>query len=88
MAHLSKKNGHADTYFTQLVLSSLFSLANEQGHVITSACNLYDFSEMVRIPTHLSLSKHKGGTIADLAVNSEDTCYLKWLLKQDSISPY
>ena len=85
------KDAHAaiaDIYFTELVLGSLIDLANEQGHVITDVNSLYEFSQMARIPTHLSFGKHKGEAIADLAASSEGAGYLKWLLKQDSIDPY
>ena len=50
--------------------------------------SLYEFSEIARIPTHLSFGKHKGAAIADLAASSEGTGYLKWLLKQDTVDPY
>ena len=85
------KDAHAaiaDIYFTELVLGSLIDLANEQGHVITDVNSLYEFSQMARIPTHLSFGKHKGEAIADLATSSEGAGYLKWLLKQDSVDPY
>ena len=85
------KDAHAaiaDIYFTELVLGSLIDLANEQGHVITDVDSLYDFSQMARIPTHLSFGKHKGEAIVDLATSSEGAGYLKWLLKQDSVDPY
>ena len=85
------KNAHAaiaDIYFTELVLGSLIDLANKKGHVITDVDSLYNFSEMARIPTHLSFGKHKGEAIADLATSSEGAGYLKWLIKQDSVDPY
>lgn len=78
----------ADIYFTQLVLSSLIDLANSQGHGITDVASLYAFSQMARIPTHLSFGKHKGVAIADLAGNADGAGYLKWLLKQDNVDPY
>ncbi|WLW65214.1 hypothetical protein [Psychrobacter sp. van23A] len=78
----------ADIYFTELVLGSLIDLANSQGHKISDMESLYEFSEMARIPTHLSFGKHKGEAIADLATSSEGAGYLKWLLKQDSVDPY
>ena len=83
-AHAAK----ADIYFTQLVLSSLIDLANSQGHEITDVASLYAFSELARIPTHLSFGKHKGEAIADLAATADGAGYLKWLLKQDTIDPY
>ena len=91
MASCQAKDAHAaiaDIYFTELVLGSLIDLANEQGHVITDVNSLYEFSQMARIPTHLSFGKHKGEAIADLATSSEGAGYLKWLLKQDSVDPY
>lgn len=78
----------ADIYFTQLVLGSLIDLANSQGHAITDVASLYDFSQMARVPTHMSFGKHKGAAIADLAATSDGAGYLKWLLKQDSVDPY
>lgn len=78
----------ADIYFTQLVLGSLIDLANSQGHTITDVASLYDFSQMARVPTHMSFGKHKGAAIADLAATSDGAGYLKWLLKQDSVDPY
>ena len=73
MARYQAKNAHAaiaDIYFTELVLGSLIDLANEQGHVITDMDSLYNFSEMARIPTHLSFDKHKGEASSDLATSS------------------
>ena len=78
----------ADIYFTELVLGSFIDLANSQGHKISDIESLYEFSEMARIPTHLSFGKHKGEAIADLVISSEGAGYLKWLLKQDSIDSY
>ena len=48
----------------------------------------HEFSQIARVPTHLSFGKHKGEAIADLAISSEGAGYLKWLLKQDSIDSY
>lgn len=45
---------------------------------------MYEFSQMARIPTHLSFGKHKGEAITDLAASSEGAGYIKWLLKQGS----
>lgn len=78
----------ADIYFTQLVLSSLIDLANSQGHAITDVASLYDFSQLARIPTHMSFGKYKGQAITDLAATSDGAGYLKWLLKQDNVDPY
>jgi len=78
----------ADIYFTQLVLGSLIDLANSQGHAITDVASLYEFSQMARVPTHMSFGKHKGAAIADLAATADGAGYLKWLLKQDSVDPY
>ena len=91
IARAQAKDAHAaiaDIYFTELVLGSLIDLANSQGHEISDVKNLYEFSQMARIPTHLSFGKHKGEAIADLAASSEGAGYLKWLLKQDSVDLY
>ncbi|WP_218689619.1 3'-5' exonuclease [Psychrobacter sp. BF1] len=91
IARAQAKNAHAaiaDIYFTELVLISLIDLANSQGHEISDVKSLYEFSEIARVPTHLSFGKHKGEAIADLAASSEGTGYLKWLLKQDSVDLY
>ncbi len=91
VARAQAKNAHAaiaDIYFTELVLGSLVDLANNQGHVITDVDSLYEFSQMARVPTHLSFGKNKGEAIADLAASSEGAGYIKWLLKQDSVDPY
>lgn len=91
VAREQAKNAHAaavDIYFTQLVLGSLIDLANSQGHAITDVASLYTFSQLARIPTHLSFGKHKGKAIADLATTSDGAGYLKWLLGQDNIDPY
>ena len=63
-------------------------MANSQGHKISDVESLYEFSQMARIPTHLSFGKHKGEAIADLAASSESAGYIKWLLKQDGVDPY
>ena len=70
------------------MLGSLIDLANSQGHEISDVNSFYEFSQMARIPTHLSFGKHKGEAIADLAISSEGAGYLKWLLKQDTVNPY
>ncbi len=91
IARQQAKDAHAaiaDIYFTELVLSSLIDLANEQGHAITDVASLYEFSQMARIPKYLSFGKHKGVAIVDLAANSDGAGYLKWLLKQDSVDSY
>ena len=91
VAREQAKHAHAaiyDIYFTQLVLGSLIELANSQGHNITDVESLYQFSEMARIPTHLSFGKYKGQAIKELAATSAGAGYLKWLLTQDSIDPY
>lgn len=91
VAREQAKHAHAaiyDIYFTQLVLGSLIELANSQGHNITDVESLYQFSEMARIPTHLSFGKYKGQAIKELAATSDGAGYLKWLLTQDSIDPY
>ena len=71
-----------------ITLGSLIDLANSQGHEINDVESLYVFSQMARIPTHLSFGKHKGEAIADLATHSDGAGYLKWLLKQDTVDPY
>ncbi len=91
VARNQAKDAHAaiaDIYFTELVLGSLIDSANCQGHVISGVESLYQFSQMARIPTHLSFGKNKGKAIVDLAASSEGAGYLKWLLKQDSVDPY
>lgn len=91
VAREQAKHAHAaiyDIYFTQLVLGSLIELANSQGHNITDVESLYQFSEMARIPTHLSFGKYKGQAIKELAATSDGAGYLKWLLAQDTIDPY
>ena len=91
IARAQAKNAHAaiaDIYFTELVLGSLIDLANSQGHDIRDVESLYEFSQMARIPTHLSFGKHKGEAIVDLATHSDGAGYLKWLLKQDTVDPY
>ena len=91
IARAQARDAHAaiaDIYFTELVLGSLIDLANSQGHEISDVESLYEFSEMARIPTHLSFGKHKGEAITDLAAHSDGAGYLKWLLKQDTVDPY
>ena len=90
VARAQAKDAHAaiaDIYFTELVLGSMIDLANSQGHEISDVESLYEFSEMARVPTHMSFGKHKGEAIADLATSSEGAGYLKWLLKQDTVDP-
>ena len=70
------------------MLGSLIDLANSQGHELSDIESLYEFSEMVHIPTNLSFSEHKGEIIADLAASSECASYIKSMLKQDSIDSY
>ena len=91
IARAQARDAHAaiaDIYFTELVLGSLIDLANSQGHEISDVESLYEFSQMARVPTHLSFGKHKGEAIADLANHSDGAGYLKWLLKQDTVDPY
>ena len=63
-------------------------MANSQGQEISDVKSLYEFSEIARVPKHLSFGKHKGEAIADLVTHSDGAGYLKWLLKQDSVDPY
>ncbi len=91
IARAQARDAHAaiaDIYFTELVLGSLIDLANSQGHEISDVESLYQFSEMARVPTHMSFGKHKGEAIADLSASSDGAGYLKWLLKQDAVDPY
>lgn len=91
VARAQARDAHAaiaDIYFTQLVLGSLIDLANSQGHAITDVASLYEFSQLARVPTHMSFGKYKGEAIADLATTSDGANYLKWLLKQDNVDPY
>ena len=91
VARAQARDAHAaiaDIYFTELVLGSLIDLANSQGHEISDVESLYEFSEMARVPTHMSFGKHKGEAIADLAASSDGAGYLKWLVKQENIDPY
>ena len=91
VARAQARDAHAaiaDIYFTQLVLGSLIDLANSQGHAITDVASLYEFSQLARVPTHMSFGKYKGEAIADLAATSDGAGYLKWLLKQDNVDPY
>ena len=85
VARAQARDAHAaiaDIYFTELVLGSLIDVANSQGHKINDVESLYKFSQIARVPTHLSFGKHKGEAIADLATHSDDAGYLKWLLNQ------
>ena len=66
----------------------MIDLANSHGHEISDVESLYQFSQMARIPTHLSFGKRKGEAITDLAASSGGVGYIKWLLKQDSVDPY
>ena len=91
IARAQARDAHAaiaDIYFTELVLGSLIDLASSQGHEISDVESLYEFSQMARIPTHLSFGKYKGEAIADLATHSDGAGYLKWLLKQDTVDSY
>ena len=82
------KDAYAAIYRTELVLDSLIDLANSQGHEISDVESLYQFSQMARIPTHLSLGKNKGKVITDLAASFEGTGYIKWRLKQNGVDLY
>jgi len=55
----------------------LIELANSQGHEISDVKNLHDFSEMARVPTHLSFGKP-----------ADEASYSKCLFKQDSADAY
>ena len=91
IARAQAKDAHAaiaDIYFTELVLGSLIDLANSQGHEISDVESLYEFSQMARVPTHMSFGKYKGEAIADLAASSEGAGYLKWLVKKNTVDPY
>jgi len=84
VARAQAKNVHAaiaDIYFTELVLGSLITLTNNQGHAITDVDSLYEFSQMARVPTNLFFGQHKSESIADLAASSKGSSSIKWLLK-------
>lgn len=91
IARAQARDAHAaiaDIYFTELVLGILIDLANSKDHKINDVESLYEFSQIARVPTHLSFGKYKGEAIADLATHSDGVGYLKWLLRQDNIDPY
>jgi exodeoxyribonuclease X len=50
---------------------------------ITSAEELWNKSELARVPTHINFGKHKGSIISEIPKD-----YKEWLLKQSDVDPY
>lgn len=50
---------------------------------ITSAEELWNKSELARVPTHINFGKHKGSIISEIPKD-----YKEWLLKQVDVDPY
>lgn len=57
-------------------------ILNERPRVTTWE-EIWQWSEVARVPTVMSFGKHKGQRIADLPRD-----YVAWLLRQDDIDPY
>lgn len=82
VARAEAKDAHAaviDIHFTQLVLQSLIDEAIIQGHKIDTVEDLYQFSELARVPTHMPWGKYKGEALSSLAI--DDPGYLHWVVK-------
>ena len=75
------KNAHsaaADVMFTSWILRKMV-----QNPAIKDAEELYQFSELCRVPDRMTFGKHKGMLIKDLPFD-----YRRWLLNQPDLDKY
>lgn len=88
MAHKAH-SAIVDIYFTRLILRDLINTAYIQGYPIKTIEDLYNFSEMARIPKYMPNGEYKGKPLSEvpatfkeyLATKTEDN-YLKIALEQ------
>lgn len=84
IAHAQSAHGAAaDVDMTLHLFGLLLEKARADGHGLKTLDDLWQFSEMARIPTTITFGKHKGSRLEDLPAD-----YVKWLLRQDDIDPY
>lgn len=80
------RNAHAalgDVINCGRVLQFLIRKARVAGHACESWADVYELSELARIPLVIGFGKHKGTAIADLPEG-----YKTWLAAQDNVDPY
>lgn len=71
-------NAAADIRMTAYVLNKIV-----EANSIKSLKDLYQLSEIARVPQVITFGKHSGTAIKDLPAD-----YVAWLLKQDNLDPY
>lgn len=79
----------ADAYNTTLLFGALVPAIIEASDWVPETVtwgDIWEASEIARVPTIMGFGKNKGVAIADL--NSHDPGYIKWMLKQPDVDPY
>ena len=80
------QNAHSAAHDVRFCIRLLRIFCREVG--ITDMQSLYEYSEQARIPKIMSLKKHKGKAITDMAKNSDGRGYLQWVIDNIEDSPY
>jgi exodeoxyribonuclease X len=77
-------NAYCDVENCAKLLKKLVEVIEKRLHTpLLTIEELYNFSEMARIPTIIPFGKHKGMKIKDLPKD-----YVQWLLRQPELDPY
>ena len=85
-ARLMQKEAHsalADVKMCALILNGLMDLAEEKGHTVDTWEQVWQLSQIARIPTIMGFGKYKGLPIKDL-----DRGYVSWYRRQADTDPY
>lgn len=85
-ARLMQKDAHsalADVRMCVIILTALYAEAGRRGHLVESWEDLYQLSNLARIPTVMGFGKYRG-----MPVNQVDRGYVSWYRKQADTDPY
>lgn len=80
------QNAHSAAHDVRFCIRLLRIFCREAG--ITDMQSLYEYSEQARIPKIMSLKKHKGKVITDMAKNNDGRGYLQWVIDNIEDNPY
>lgn len=77
-ARANMKDAHGAAADVVMTARLLYIICKQQG--ITSMDQLYEFSELARIPTHFAFGKLKGMAISEAAQNADGQSYMRWVI--------
>lgn len=77
------KNAHSALNDCYLCLNVLYAIVDQCGEQFSSWEDIYQFSELSRIPTHMGFGKYAGKLIADVPYD-----YRAWYSRQPNPDPY